>query len=497
MMIWQQDWLSKWALYSPDKIALKEYESSRTMSYGELNRCANATAFYLKNVLGLKSKESIAVLTDFNLEYCVLFSVAQKMGIRIVPLNYRQAGAEISYILQDVSPLLIVVESKYEHLLEQADKYYIWPLDKLESLCEDARSNPYIEEFPVNQINEDDPLFILYTAGTTGLPKGVLYTHKMLFWNSINTAISLIVNTESRTVNVMPPFHTGGWNVLLTPFLHHGGYVCFCKKFDPLITLQLLQSEKVTMFMGVPTMLQMMADQQEFDNAVFPELLYLIAGGEPMSIPLIERWKTKEVSVRQGYGMTEVGPNLTSLHQEDAIRKKGSIGRPNFYVNIKIMKEDGHEAGPNEQGELWLKGPMVTPGYFNNPQASKEAFSADGEWFKSGDVVMQDHEHYLYVVDRIKNMYVSGAENIYPAEIERVLLQHPAIKECLVIGIKDEKWGEVGKAYLVISTPVSEEEILEFAKTRLGKFKIPKHIEFIDSLPKSDAGKLDRKKFKN
>ncbi len=496
MKHWQQDWISKWALYSPDKMALKEYETSRTLTYAELNRCANATAYYLKNVLGLKSNESIAVLTDFNLEYCVLFSVAQKMGIRIVPLNYRQASAEISYILEDVSPLMIIVEPKFEYLIEHRENYFIWPLESFVTLCEESKSNPDIEDFPINEVSGDDPIFILYTAGTTGSPKGVFYTHKMLFWNSINTALSLIINTESRTVNVMPPFHTGGWNVLLTPFLHHGGYVCICKKFEPVATLQLLESEHATMFMGVPTMLQMMSDQTDFDSAVFSDLLYLISGGEPMPIPLIEKWKNKNVSVRQGYGMTEVGPNLTSLHQKDAIRKKGSIGRPNFYVNIKIIKADGSEALANEPGELWLQGPMVTPGYLNNQFTTREAFSHDGLWFKSGDIVLQDEENYLFVVDRIKNMYVSGAENIYPAEIEKVLIQHPAVKECLVIGIKDEKWGEVGKAFIVLSAPISKEEILEYTKTKLGKYKIPKHIEFIDSIPKSDAGKLDRKKFK-
>ena len=497
MKQWQQDWISKWAVYSPDKMALKEFESSRTLTYIELNRCANATAYYFKNVLGLKAGESIAVLTDFNLEYCVLFSVAQKMGINIVPLNYRLASNELNYILKEASPLLLIVESKYRQLIEDLELYFVWTLESFIKLCEDSKSDSNIEDFPVFEVDENDPLFILYTAGTTGHPKGVLYTHKMLFWNSINTAISLIVNSESRTVNVMPPFHTGGWNVLLTPFLHHGGYICVCKKFDPETTLQLLQSENVTMFMGVPTLLQMMADQASFETAVFPDLLYLIAGGEATPISLIEKWETKNVSIRQGYGMTEVGPNLTSLHQEDAIRKKGSIGRPNFYVNIKLIKEDGTEAASNEAGELWLNGPMVTPGYFNNPETTKDAFSPDGLWFKSGDIVIQDDEHYIYVVDRIKNMYVSGGENIYPAEIEKVLLQHPSIKECLVMGVKDDKWGEVGKAFIVLSFPCTKEEIIDYAKTKLGKYKIPKHIEFIESIPKSDAGKLDRKKFKN
>ncbi|MCC6283260.1 MAG: AMP-binding protein, partial [Saprospiraceae bacterium] len=357
------DWSSKWALYSPEKIAFKEYETGKTLTFGELDRLANRLAHRLSGLYQIKKGDRVAVLAENCLEYIVLFCAAQKTGFILVPLNYRLSAPEIDYLLRDAKPKLVIGESKFQPLLDQAPHYpkvlHHWPLEMLESFCDKAISTDDDTPFPRVQLRENDPVFILYTSGTTGFPKGALYTHKMLFWNSINTSMSLIVNSESRTINVMPPFHTGGWNVLTTPFFHHGGYTCLLKKFEPATVLDLLQKERVTLFMGVPTMLKMLSDEPAFEQADFSTLHYIIVGGEPMPVPLIEKWHTKGVLIRQGYGMTEVGPNLTSLHQSDAVRKRGSIGRPNFYVEIKIVDEQNRECTPNQPGELLLRGPMV------------------------------------------------------------------------------------------------------------------------------------------
>ncbi|MCA0238890.1 MAG: long-chain fatty acid--CoA ligase [Bacteroidetes bacterium] len=494
------DWSSKWALYSPDKIAFKEYETGRTLTFGELNRLGNRLAHHLVSVFKVKRGDRVAVLGENCLEYLILFAAAQKTGCILVPLNYRLSGAEIDYLLLDAQPRLVIGESKFQHLLDAAPYYSKlrrrWSLEDLAAFCDKAISTDFDGFFPEAIIRENDPVFILYTSGTTGFPKGALYTHKMMFWNSINTAMSLIVNTESRTVNVMPPFHTGGWNVLTTPFFHHGGYTCLMKKFEPAAVLQLLQSEQCTLFMGVPTMLKMLADEPGFEQADFSSLLYIIVGGEPMPVPLIEKWHEKGVLIRQGYGMTEVGPNLTSLHQSDAVRKRGSIGRPNYYVDIRIVDENGQDCPPNEPGELLLRGPMVTPGYWRNREATRKAL--DGGWFHTGDLVRQDEEQYIYVVDRIKNMFISGGENVYPAEIERVMITHPAVAEASVIPAPDEKWGEVGKAFVVLrpGQSLSEQALLEYCSTRLARFKIPKSVAFISGLPKNDTGKINRQALK-
>lgn len=491
-----QDWIAKWALYSPSKIAVKEYENGRSLSYGELERLANRLARHLALAYGIGKGDRIALLAENCLEYIILFAVAQKTGCILVPMNYRLAAAEIDYLLQDSEPRLVIGETKFQHLLDAAPAYsqapHRWSFEELAALCDKTLATENDAPFPVTPVADDDPVFILYTSGTTGFPKGALYTHKMLFWNSINTAMSLIVNSESRTVNVMPPFHTGGWNVFTTPFLHHGSYLIMMRKFDPTAVLKLLQEERLSIFMGVPTMLKMMADAPEFEAAQFPHLHYFIVGGELMPIPLIERWHSKNVPIRQGYGMTEVGPNLTSLHQDDAILKKGSIGRPNFYVQIRIVDELGHDLPPDTPGELLLKGPMVTPGYWRNPDATQKTI-VDG-WFHTGDMVRMDEDGYIYVVDRIKNMFISGGENVYPAEVERVLLGHEAVSEVAVIGVPDEKWGEVGQVFIVLKPGMtcSDAELSAFCAARLAKFKVPKYFRFIEALPKNDTGKINR-----
>ena len=495
MKVLQQDWISKWAMYSPNKIAVKEFESGRTFTYGELNRLGNRLAHHLSEELDIKKGDRIALLAENCLEYILFFVAAQKTGCILVPMNYRLAPAEIDYLLQNAQPKMVVADDKFINKLEAAETYaqipHHWPMEAVTRFCDKRIAKVEDETFPICPVQEDDPVFILYTSGTTGFPKGALYTHKMLFWNSINTAMSLLVNTESRTINCMPPFHTGGWNVLTTPFLHHGGYVCMMKKFDAGAVLQLLQTERPTIFMGVPTMLKMITDEAKFAAAEFPDLYYLIVGGEPMPIPLIGLWDKKGVPIRQGYGMTEVGPNLTSLHQDDAIRKKGSIGRPNYYVDIKIVNQEGKEVPTGQAGELLLKGPMVTPGYWRNEIATEKAIKND--WFHSGDMVKQDEEGYLFVVDRIKNMFISGGENVYPAEVERVLLEHSAVSEAVVIGIADPKWGEVGRAFIVRNHACAEAEIIGYCKGKMAKFKVPKSIIFLEELPKNDTGKIDRR----
>jgi fatty-acyl-CoA synthase len=492
----QQDWTARWALYSPEKVAAKEAETGHTLTYGQLGRLSDALCTHLQQQYGVQTGDRIALLAENNLEYIALFAAMQRMGFVLVPLNYRLASAELDYLLKDSAPKLVICEDKFEATLKAGEvlakvPHYL-PWATLQAFCE-AHKDETQPPFPLQPVGEDHPAFILYTSGTTGFPKGAIYSHKMLFWNSINTAMSLIINTESGTVNVMPPFHTGGWNVLTTPFLHHGAYTVLMRKFDPEQVLQLLQEERATLFMGVPTILKMMADAPGFEAAEFPDLHYLIVGGEPMPIPLIEKWDEKGVPVRQGYGMTEVGPNLFSLHQADAIRKKGSIGRPNFYVQTRIVDAQGQDVAPGTPGELWLKGPMVTPGYWQNEAATQKSIT-DG-WFHTGDMVRADEGHYFFVVDRIKNMYISGGENVYPAEVERVLQAHPAVAEAAVIGVPDEKWGESGRAFVVLHATGKSEEaetLRAHCKAHLAKFKVPRDIVFLDELPKNDTGKINR-----
>ncbi|MEM6264205.1 MAG: long-chain fatty acid--CoA ligase [Bacteroidota bacterium] len=491
------DWLSRWAEYCPEKVAISEYETGRSLTYGQAQHLSSLLAHHLTDELGLKKGDRIAVLAENCLEYGILLFVAQKTGIILVPYNYRLSSGEVAYLIEDSQPNLLVVENKFSHLLEGEKQHdralHVWSLESLQVWLDDAADNEPLG-FPPRELEEDHPVFILYTSGTTGFPKGALYTHRMLVWNSLNTSLRLDITSEDRTVNCMPLFHTGGWNVLFTPFMHHGAYLCMMKSFDAGKVLEALEKDSISIFMAVPTMLNMMAAIPEFESADVSSVRYFIVGGEAMPIPLIETWAQKGVPIRQGYGMTEVGPNLMSLHQDDAIRKKGSIGKPNFYVQTRLLKEDGTIGGPGESGELLLKGPMVTPGYWQNPEATKKTFHEG--WFKTGDLLRMDEEGFFYVMDRIKNMFISGGENVYPAEVERILIQHPDIEEVAVLPVEDSKWGEVGKACIGSHAPISLEVVQSFCEGKLARFKIPKYIEIMPELPKNGTGKIDRKTLK-
>tara|TARA_R110000868_G_scaffold216416_3_gene466553 strand:- start:21299 stop:22783 length:1485 start_codon:yes stop_codon:yes gene_type:complete len=483
------DWFKKWAAYNPKKVAISDASTGKKLTYKAIHDAANVLIWYLKDRYALQKGDRIGIISENNVEQVILFAAAQKAGFILVPINFRLSPEEVDYMLNDSKPKVVYHHNSSFDITKLTHKTSYEPIEHVQIFLEKSSS-----EFS-EIINQNDIIFILYTSGTTGFPKGTIYTHKMLFWNSTNTALSLIITNDTVTLNCMPLFHTGGWNVLLTPVLHHGGTIILFKKFDPLKVLNCIVEENLSLFMAVPTMLKMMVELPEFSKTDISCLNYIIVGGESMPLDLIQLFHKKRVPIRQGYGLTEVGPNLTSLHQNDAERKQGSIGRPNFYVNVKVADEKGKQVGVNEKGELLISGPMVTPGYWEKEEASQS--SKIGQWFKTGDIAKIDNEGFLYIVDRKKNMYISGGENVYPVEVERVLRQYPSVKEAVVFGIPHQKWGECGVAIIVEKSKLSEEELLDFCKGKLAKFKIPSKIVFVKSIPKNDTGKINRKKLKD
>lgn len=482
------DWFAKWSEYSPEKTAVKIGETGKTYTYREINNAAKVLAADLEHRYDVKKGDRIAIISDNSIYQVLLFAAALKTGAVLVPLNYRLAAEELQYMLTDSGSSLLF----YREEFVSPDK--LKPACPAESLDELERYFGQNTEFQSHNLEEDAPVFILYTSGTTGFPKGAVYTHKMMFWNSINTALSLSLSSSTTTLNCMPLFHTGGWNVFLTPILHHGGTMLLFNKFDPSMILDCIEEERLDLFMAVPTMLKMMVELPEFSGKDLSSLKYLIVGGESMPIPLIDVFHRKGIPVRQGYGLTEAGPNLTSLHQDEAKRKEGSIGKPNYYVDTRIVDEDGKVVLPGNPGELLIGGPMVSPGYWNRPEATADAKL--GSWLRTGDVARQDEEGFIYIVDRKKNMYISGGENVYPVEVERVLLSHPAVKEAVVIGVPDKKWGECGVAFLVADSALDTTEVKDFCRDKLAKFKIPSAVVLCEEIPKNDTGKLNRKLLK-
>ncbi len=467
------DWLKRWNLYSPNAVAIKDGETGREYSYADFYRYTNITAHLLKTEYGISKGDRVAVLATNELEYVFLFFALQRLGAILVPINFRLTVREVDHIITDCSPKLLIRQEDLEKLSVAIQKI---PFKEI----------PFEGDF-------ESPCMIIYTSGTTGAPKGALLTQKMLFWNSVNSTLRLNISQQDCTVIFLPFFHTGGWNVLTTPFIHRGAKLVFLKKFDGDKILELSEKEKATLLFGVPTTMDMMARSPLFEKVDLSKIRYAIVGGEPMPLELIKTWHKKGIPIRQGYGLTEFGPNVFSLNEEDAMRKIGSIGFPNFYIDVKIQKDDGSEAGAHEIGELLLKGPMCMAGYWNNPQATAQSIQ-DG-WLYTGDLVKRDEEGYFYVVGRKKDMFKSGGENVYPTELEQVLRAIPGVREAAVIGVPDEKWGEAGKAFIVKENPtLTQEQILAHCLKNLAKFKVPKHFSFVEALPKGESGKILKKK---
>jgi fatty-acyl-CoA synthase len=484
------DWLKRWNQYSPKNIALKDGDTGREVSYSKLFAAANQGAEFLSQKYSIRRGDRIALLATNELESVFLFFALQRLGATLVPINFRLTKREVDHIVRDSDPSLIIAQEAFWPLIED------YPQAKLRlqgpaSFAEAVAQNKKAAELPFLAQAEDAAL-LLYTSGTTGAPKGALLSHRMIFWNSINTTLRLNISQSDSTAIFLPFFHTGGWNVLTTPFLHRGAKVVFLKKFDADQILQVSADEKCTLLFGVPTTMEMMARSPLFKSADLSSLRYAIVGGEPMPVDLIRVWDQKKIPIRQGYGLTEFGPNVFSLNEEDAIRKIGSIGYPNFYIDIQIVGDHGRPVARGEVGELILRGPMMMTGYWKNPKATAETIR-DG-WFYTGDLVRQDEDGFVYVVGRKKDMFISGGENVYPPEVEQVLRQMGQIREVAVIGVADPKWGEVGKAFIVKRQDVTVEEIQAHCLKNLAKYKIPKHFAFIQELPKGDSGKILKRK---
>lgn len=508
-MSFENDWLKKWARYAPHSVAFKDADSGAEYTYAALYYLSCILSEHLSSKYDVRPGDRVAVMATNELEYLPLFFAIQRAGAIMVPINFRLTGREISHILSDSSAAMLIHQRQFQEVVEKADVKAVpekrWFFDGEQSLSTfvSNKLNEFVSTKGADQIrltapswarpipvSSDEPCMILYTSGTTGSPKGAVITHSMLHWNSLNTTLRLNLSQNDVSLSFLPLFHTGGWNVLLTPFVHRGARTIIMKKFEPEKVLELCERERVTILFGVPTTMDMMYRTPIFEKIDLSSVRYAIVGGEPMPLELIKAWQTKGVPIRQGYGLTEFGPNVFSLNEEDAIRKIGSIGFPNFYIETKVVNAEGHEVKAGEIGELLLKGPVCTPGYWKNAKATTETIR-DG-WLHTGDLVRFDEEGYFYVVGRKKDMFISGGENVYPVEVEQYIGSHPAVREVAVIGVPDEKWGEVGKAFIALKAGASltAEEVLRYCSGNLAKYKIPKHIAFLPELPKGDSGKI-------
>ena len=494
-------WLKRREDLTPDREAL--VDGPRRLTYRQLNRRCNRLAQGLLS-LGCASGQRIAVLAYNCLEYVETIMAAAKLGLVVVPLNWRLTGPELAFNVDDSGASLLIFDPDLAGLAgEILKKAKVSKLLALggegllggESYDRLLESSP--EDEPGHQASLDDPHIIMYTAGTTGKPKGAVLSQGASFWNSLNLNLALDFTSDDRDLLVLPMFHIGGIGLFTLPMLHCGGKVLIQRVFDPAETIRLLREEKPTLFFGVPAVFLFLAQHPEFEGSGLADCRVVMSGGAPLPVALVEQYKKAGIILQQGFGMSEAAPSIATLEKEAALQKAGSIGRSVFHLEVRVADEKGRELPRGQVGELIMRGPNLLSEYWNRPQATAEAFIADpegrgGPWFCSGDLARMDGEGYLFIVDRKKDMFISGGENVYPAEVEQALFELKQVAEAAVVGVPDQRWGEVGLAVVVLKEgfDLGEDEALAFLGQRLAKYKIPKKFVFAQALPRNAAGKV-------
>ena len=527
------DYLGRRQIYSPDKLAIIDAgkQPALELTYRQMNERANRLANWLRDVAGVQKGDRVAILARDGVEHMDLFYACGKLGAIHTPFNWRLHWRELLGLVELTTPKALLFSGDFKEAIQRIQLSIVnrelsivnggsdsggsaLAIDNSQLTIDnylhlDGPGFPFSRDYqstlsqssnlPVfcESLTEEDIACFLFTGGTTGLPKGAMISHRMICWNVLNTVIHDLTHDDVY-VNVFPLFHAGGLFTYLSSQVIFGNTTILTRQFDPVQVLDLIERYRVTVFAAVPTMYQIMTTAPNWETADLSSLRFCTSGGAPLPVPLVEKYtRDKGIRFKQGFGMTEFGPGLFALPPEDAIRKAGSIGRPNFFVDVRVVDDDNRPLGPNQAGELVLKGPSRSSGYWNNPEAYAAVLDADG-WFHTGDIVRYDEDWYFYVVDRKKDMFISGGENVYPAEIEAVLYRHPAVHMCAVVGVPDARWGEVGKAVVVLKpgATATAEDLLDFMAGQLARYKVPKSVDFRSELPLSGMGKILRRELR-
>jgi fatty-acyl-CoA synthase len=452
------------ARVTPNRVAIDF--GGREVAYAELDERSDELA------RSLTRGERVATLTGNSPEHVVTFFACAKAGAILLPISWRLSPHEIAYQLDDAEPAVFLVEDEYAELgaaalsLSATAPRTVLPSNSL--LQGSGRPEP------------GDPLLLIYTSGTTGKPKGALLTHANCFWTNLSFDLATGVAGTDVVLQCLPQFHVGGWNVHPLLAWWKGARVVLERTFEPERALALIAEKRVTTMMGVPANYLFMSQAPGFTDADLSSLRCAVVGGAPMPVPLLDTWAERGVDIVQGYGLTEGAPNVLCLPPEDARRKAGWAGKPYPYVECDL----------SDEAELLVRGPNVFAGYWRNEEATAAAVREG--WLHTGDVAERDAEGFYRIKGRIKDMVISGGENVYPAEIEDVLAAHPAVVEAAVVGVPDERWGEVCVAFVVLSAEADEDELAEHCRERLARYKVPKSFHVIDALPRNSMGKLQK-----
>jgi fatty-acyl-CoA synthase len=481
-------WLIKRAGTSADSVALVFGEGER-QTYGELDdRAGRWAAVFTER--GIGRGDRVAFLGENQPAFVEVLFGAARVGVVFVPINTRLAAPEVAHILADSGARLLVHDERAAAVATEA----AGDLSRILVGAEADAALAAVEPAPeAPGVGLDDPAAILYTSGTTGRPKGAVLTHGNLTWNSLNTLVDAdIVSTDVALV-ISPLFHAASLGMGLLPVLLKGGTVVLERAFDAGRALRIIDEHRVTMLSGVPTTYQFMAEHPDWASTDLSTLAKLTCGGSPVPTRVLEAFEARGLSFSQGYGMTETSPGATYLPATRTRAKMGSAGQPHFFTEVRVVDENGQSLEPGEIGEIQVRGPNVTPGYHGNPAATAEAFTADG-WFRTGDLGSFDDDGYLFVADRLKDMIISGGENIYPAEVEDLILGLDEVTGAAVIGIPDERWGETPWAVVTLrpGAELSAERLAEHLNGRIARYKIPKNVVVVDELPRTASGKVKK-----
>jgi fatty-acyl-CoA synthase len=493
------DWLDKRARLTPDAIGLIEGIGGPEITFAQWDERVNRTANHLRS-LGVGRGDLVSAYASNCPEYLDLFWAVGKIGAILQNLNWRLTVHELERIILEAAPAVLFYSEEWATHVDElrpalagvrAIVAFTEPSRGERSFREREAENGTIDRLP--DLKPDDPWGIYYTGGTTGLPKGAVLTHGNITWNSINTIVSWGLHAGHVAPLQLPFFHVGGPNIFMMPLAHVGGTTILCREFSLEETFRLIDEGGITHYVGVPTMYQMIQADPQWETADFSKLELVISGGAPCPLPIMERFWERGVDFKMGYGLTEASGNNFWLPPGRIREKATSVGVPLFHIDMKVVDGTGRERATGEAGELLIRGAHVMAGYWKRPEATAEAIR-DG-WLWTGDLAVEDEDGFFTIKGRSKDMFISGGENVYPAEVESVMLGFEGVGEAALVGVPDEKWGEVGKAYLVLrpGTDFSEEAFRSFLAERLAKFKLPRFVEVLEELPKTAIGKIDKK----
>ncbi len=490
------DLLGDQARRTPDKTALIYVPTGKRYSYAEMDAASCAIAARWQD-LGLKKGDRVCILAEPRPEYVQAFFASGKTGVVVVPLNSRNTARELAEIVKDCTPAAILFSEAHAGTVAELRKLAsipnAIPIEQLRPAPRAPRPAEALSPTPC-ALTPEDLCCLLYTSGTTGKPKGVMIPHRQVAANARNTVLNWGLRADDVAPVFTPLYHAGGMFVFLAPLFSIGGTVVLHERFDAAEVWRAIERHRATIVFGVPTIFKMMMDAPEFARVKLDSVRWMISGGAPLPQYIIAAYQERRITFKQGYGLTEVGVNCFTMTEDESRRKIGSIGKPMVGTEARLVV-DSRGADVDDVGELWLRGEHVCRGYWNNPEATAAAIDADG-WFHTGDLARRDADGFFYIAGRLKDMIISGGVNIYPAEIEAIVVQHPAVADAAVVGVPDEKWGEVGVAFVVVRGQIQSGDLNEFLSQRLARYKLPKEIVFVPEFPRTPYGKVVKGKLR-